>query len=425
MIRFLIKGLLRDRSRLHFPVLTVTVGVFLTVALHAWIKSVTTDIVRTSANFSTGHLRVVTKAYKENQDQFPNDLALVDLDSLMTALQQQFPGMSWRARIHFGGLLDIPDSAGETRSQGPTFGLAVDMLSADSSMELSRLNLRKALVRGHLPAAPGEILLSDEFAGKLALEPGGTATLLGSTMNGGMAIENFVLAGTLRFGLPPMDKAAMIMDLADAQSVLDMHNAGGEILGYFADDLYDDVQATAMAAAFNGRSAGADDEFEPVMLTLRQQNGLAEYLDLAENFSGILVAVFIVAMSIVLWNAGLLGGLRRYGEIGVRLAIGEYSSHIYRSMIAESIVIGVIGSFLGTALGLALIYYIQIHGIDYGSIMKNSSLMISSVIHTRVTAQSYYLGFIPGLLATVLGTMLAGIGIYRRNTAQLFKEFEG
>ncbi len=43
--------------------------------------------------------------------------------------------------------------------------------------------------------------------------------------------------------------------------------------------------------------------------------------------------IFIGAMSIVLWNAGLLGGLRRYGEFGIRLAMGETKPKIYKSLI--------------------------------------------------------------------------------------------
>jgi putative ABC transport system permease protein len=34
------------------------------------------------------------------------------------------------------------------------------------------------------------------------------------------------------------------------------------------------------------------------------------------------------------------------------------------------------------------------------------------------------IGFLPGLLATLLGSALSGVGIYKRKTAQLFKELE-
>jgi len=32
---------------------------------------------------------------------------------------------------------------------------------------------------------------------------------------------------------------------------------------------------------------------------------------------------------------------------------------------------------------------------------------------------------VPGLLATLLGSAISGLGIYRRRTSQLAKEFEG
>jgi putative ABC transport system permease protein len=65
-----------------------------------------------------------------------------------------------------------------------------------------------------------------------------------------------------------------------------------------------------------------------------------------------------------------------------------------------------------------------VHGLDIGSMMENSSMMMPSVMRARMTPQLFYLGFIPGLFAMVLGNMLSGIGIYKRETATLFKELE-
>jgi len=75
--------------------------------------------------------------------------------------------------------------------------------------------------------------------------------------------------------------------------------------------------------------------------------------------SGIIIGVFLVIAMIVLWNMGLMNGLRRYGEIGMRLAIGESKGQVYRSMIMESVIIGFIGTVFGTAMGIGLTYYMQ------------------------------------------------------------------
>jgi len=56
--------------------------------------------------------------------------------------------------------------------------------------------------------------------------------------------------------------------------------------------------------------------------------------------------------------------------------------------------------------------------------MKGASMMIPTEIRARISPVDFYLGFIPGLFSTVIGTMLSGIGIYKRQTARLFKELE-
>ena len=151
---------------------------------------------------------------------------------------------------------------------------------------------------------------------------------------------------------------------------------------------------------------------------------MGELLAMMRLFSGLALVIFIGVMSIVLWNAGLMGSLRRYGEIGVRLAMGETRTHIYRSLILESLMIGALGSVIGTAIGLAASYYLQAHGLNIGFMMKNASLFVSNVMRAKVSPASYGVGFVPGLLATFLGASISGLGIYRRRTSELMKELE-
>jgi len=422
MIKFLLKGVFRDHHRSFFPAITVSIGVALTVLMNCYLTGVFGDMIDINAKFQTGHVKVMTLGYADNITQMPNDYAMVGVDEILSDLHNQYPTMTFIQRIKFGGLLDVADENGETKIQGPTMGTAVDLLS-ENSTELDRLNITKSVIRGELPKKPGEILISDDFAKKLDIEPGQEVTLLSSTMYGSMAIRNFVISGTIRFGVSAMDKSAIMMDITDAQSALNMENATGEILGYFSDNFYDNLRAETMAQDFNTEFSDPNDEFSLTMSELKEQSGLSEYLDYANHFLGILIFVFIFAMSLVLWNSGLLGALRRYGEIGVRLAIGEHKGHIYRSMIVESIGIGIIGSILGTIIGLGFSYWLT-KGIDISAFTQTSSMMMPSVYRAVITNNAYYIGFIPGLFATVIGTMLAGIGIYRRQTASLFKELE-
>ncbi len=423
MIKFLIKGLLRDKSRSLFPVLTVSAGVFLAVFLYSWMQGIFDDFVKVNAQFDSGHVKIMTRAYNKLSDQIPNDLAILGVKDLLKQLQNDEEKMIWVPRIRFGGLLDIPDAYGETRSQGPVMGIAADLLNPESK-ELEILNLKDSVIEGRLPQKEREILISEEFAKKLSVQIGETATLLSSTMYGSMAMYNFKVAGIVRFGMTALDRSTIIADIRDVRTALDMTDGASEILGYSKDMVYAEDVMMKFAKEFNKKFSKEDEEFSPICLSLSEQRGLGDYINLAKSFGGIIVIIFVVAMSIVLWNSGLLNGLRRYGEIGVRLAMGEPKGTLYRRMIYESIAIGLFGSIVGTVLGLAISYYLQYVGWDIGDMLQKSNVLLKNEIRARVTITSYYIGFLPGLFASVLGTMFAGVGIYRRQTAQLFKELE-
>jgi putative ABC transport system permease protein len=422
MLRFYIKGLFRDRSRSLMPALVVAIGVTLVVLMQCWVTGVLGDMIVFNANFATGHVKVMSKAYSDNVNQTPNDLALLGTGDLLENLKHEYPGMEWVERIQFGGLVDAPDAYGETKAQGPGGGMAVDLLSPDSK-EADRLNLQKSMVRGRMIESLDEVILSDEFATKLGVEPGDKVTLISTTMYGAMSITNFTVCGTIKFGATALDRGGLVADINSIRLALDMQDATGEILGYLQGEDYDDLQAAAMASSFNGKYNDPEDEFSPVMLSLREQGTMTMFLDMMEYFRGIIISIFMIAMAIVLWNSGLLGGLRRYGEMGLRIAIGEEKRHIYRSLITESVFIGVAGSILGTAFGLFFASLLT-RGIDIGGMMGNSTMMMQSVMKAKITTDAYYIGFIPGVLATAIGTALAGIGIFKRKTAQLFKELQ-
>ncbi|MCK5441922.1 MAG: FtsX-like permease family protein [Maribacter sp.] len=423
MIKFLLKGVLGDKNRSLLPIIIISIGVALTVLLSGYIRGAMGDIINQNARFDTGHVKIMTRAYAENKSQIPNDLAFLGVDSLINELRISHSNMTWVKRIRFGGIIDIPDDKGETKGQGPASGMAIELFNTNSG-EIQRMNILSSLVQGTLPKQAGEALIGQEFVDKLGLKIGDKVTYFGSTMNGSMAFKNFTITGSVRFGTPALDKGAIIIDISDAQTMLDMEDGAGEILGFESDEIYDDEKALALTKMFNTKFANNTDEFAPVMLRLKDQNNLAGYLDYVDVYSAMFVTIFVIVMSIVLWNTGLLGGLRRYQEFGIRLALGESKGHIYRTLIYEATLIGIIGSIVGTAIGLGGTYYLQLVGIDIGKYLENATMLMPSVIRAQVTPELFYIGFIPGLFAMVFGTMLSGIGIYKRQTAALFKELE-
>ena len=423
MIKFIIKGILRDKSKSLIPIAVISVGVMVTVMMSGFLNGIFSDVINQNAKLDTGHVKIMTKPYSENKEQLPNDLALLEINELIDSLNYNYPDLIWTPRIKFGGIMDVPDALGNTKSQGPGMGLAMSLQNKESG-ELQRLQLKKSLKKGRLPERSGEVVLSDDYAAKLNILPGEKITFFGTTMEGSMVFQSFEMTGTVKFGSPLMDKGTFIIDIIDAQNMLDMENGTGELLGYFKDNKYDDQKALVVSENFNAKFQESEDEYAPVMVTLKDQNGLRESLDMGDAFSGIFIFIFILAMSLVLWNTGLIGGLRRYNEFGIRLALGESKNNVFKLLLIEASVIGSIGSTIGTILGLIFCYYLQEVGIDISDDTANSTIIMPSVMRAYITPNLFFIGFIPGLFSMLFGTALAGRGIYKRETARLFKELE-
>ena len=483
MIRFLAKGLVRDRSRSIFPLLAIIITVTLVIFGIGFMEGAMNNFLQSTAVISSGHVKVVTKAYKKESNQLPNDLALFDTKDIIQTLSQMYPDYFWTPRITFGGLLDVPDKNGETKEQAPVFALGIDFFS-EKSRQVEIWELEKCLISGRLPKDRDDALVSTKLAKQLGIGSGSSITLIGSTMDNAFTTYNFNVVGTFNLYKGQTDRQMMLVDISGARQALDMEDAASEILGYHNSLYYHDEEAVTIRKHFNitysdsiaqilrneeskdilsymngwneintieksklpqQRSNALFDNqmydnseewgelsvedpsiYTPTMVALRDGSQLATMVDFSNVAMGVMAGIFLVIVMIVLWNMGLMNGLRRYGEIGLRLAIGESKGQVYRSMVNEAVLIGFVGTLIGTIFGISLTYYVQEFGIDYSEAINqlSTTMVMPNVFYAKVTPELYYIGFIPGVLATVLGTMLAGLAIYKREMSQLFKELE-
>tara|TARA_B100000287_G_scaffold154481_2_gene145820 strand:+ start:994 stop:2277 length:1284 start_codon:yes stop_codon:yes gene_type:complete len=424
---FLIKGLLRDRSRSLFPVIIITITVTIVIFAIGFMKGSMNSVFQSTAVIISGHEKVVTRAYKEESQMLPNDLALLNVDQIISNLDKEYPDHFWSPRITFGGILDMPDKNGETKDQGPVYALGIDLLKTGSRI-IEIWELDKNLVNGRLPKTFNEALIGQKLANKLNITVGDTATYIGTTMHNAFTTYNFTIVGTFDLQKGQADSQMMLVDISGARKALDMENAASEILGFTHSLFYDDDKAVSLRSNYNENYSDSSDIFSPVMMALRDSSQqMGDMVEFVDAFLMIIGTIFLIIVMVVLWNMGLMNGLRRYGEIGLRLAMGESKGVVYRSMIVEAVIIGLTGTMIGTGLGLSIVYYVQENGIDYSEVvatMSTASMVMPNVFYAKITPDLYYIGFIPGLIATVLGTMLAGIAIYKREMAQLFKELE-
>lgn len=431
MIQWLFLGILRDKTRSLFPFLVVTVGVALMITLLGFMDGIFMGVIDITANLDTGHLRLTNKPFYDEEHLNPLDRALAGEKETLTWLQKNAPSeIQWSPRIRWTAIMDVPNEQGETRSQTPVVGMGIDLFSAESP-EARRLQLEKSVVSGKVPAKSGEMLVGYLLAETLHVKPGDTVTLIGQSFDGGMATGNYVISGFVRFGVFAMDKKMALIDLADAQRTFYMEDMVTDWLGFLPahvsyedyDNLKEQLQLRLDDLILHPPRAWAKDD-APLFLSIMDQRGIGDVKRKFMAIREVILWIFLLLMVLVLWNAGLLNGIHRYGEMGLRLAMGETHRGLIFSLIIEAFIVGVLGSIAGSMIGGGLVYYLQEVGVNMGDAFAKTGVIVSDVVRGRLGLISFVYAIVPGMTASVFGTFIASLAIFKRSEANLFRELE-
>ena len=429
MIRWVFQGILRDKTRSLFPFLVVTLGVAMMIALLGFMEGVIMDMLDTTAHLDTGHLRFVNKAFYEEEHLIPMDRALAAQKETRQWLEfHSPPEVEWVPRIRWGAIMDIPDEKGNTLKQTPVIGMAIDLFSP-SSGEREHLKLKQAMVAGRMPEQPKEILLGYLLADLLDAELGKLVTLIGQSFDGGLATDNYLVVGFVRFGVFAMDKKMALINFKSAQDTFYMEDMATDWLGFFPPEvdfteypiIRDDLEKKLEDWEFPKDWAKDD---QPIIKTILEQRGIGDITAKFIVVKGFIVGIFTFLMALVLWNAGLLNGIHRQGEMGLRLALGESHLRLVASLVTESFLIGAIGSIAGCMFGGAFVYYLQEVGVNMGDSLAQTGLMLSDVARARMSFPGFVQGVVLGITANVLGTIASSSTVFKKSEAELFREME-
>jgi putative ABC transport system permease protein len=431
MITFLLRGVLRDKSRFLFPFTVVTIGVALVVSLVGFMEGVFMGMIDMTANLDAGHLRLVNKPFYEEEHLRPLDRSLAGQEETREWLKKNSPEqVEWFPRIRWGAILDVPDENGETLSQTPVVGMALE-LKTKNSTELKRMKMAESLVSGRLPESPNEMLMGDQLAETLGVGLGQSVTVLGQSFDGGMVADNYKIIGLVKFGVSAMDKKMVLIDLSDAQNSFYMEDMITDWLGFlppqYSLEEYEEVKRVMQEPlkhwiASPPESWAKDDE--PLLLTVRDQQNIGAIADKFNVIQGFVVGIFTFLMILVLWNAGILSGIHRYGEMGLRLAFGEPHWKLILTLGIEGLMVGILGAAAGSIFGGTFTYFLQEVGLNMGDSFAQTGMMINDVVRARLTVGGFVQAILPGIFASVAGTLVASLAIFQRSEANLFRELE-
>jgi len=209
---------------------------------------------------------------------------------------------------------------------------------------------------GRAPDAAGEIVIDAASAGSTGYELGDRVPVL--TQEGA---QDFELVGVSKFGTSdsPGGASYVFFGEAEAQELL------GEVgrfdsISMVADEgvgeqqLADDVQA-ALDSSGSAEGAGGDVEvLTGTAVTEETQSDLRSQLSFVTSFFLAFAVLAVVVGSFVIYNSFSIIVAQRTREMALLRAIGASRAQVRRAILAEAVVVGLLGSAAGFVLGLGV-----------------------------------------------------------------------
>jgi putative ABC transport system permease protein len=345
-----VRNLGRHRRRTALSITVLALGVLSLVTMRGLLNGIQTVNRSMFVDATYGALQVHKAGYFERIDASPLALDFDDTEALRARLRA-VPGVkALSPRIHFAGMLSLPDE-GETPGQVTHLMLT----AVDPALERQALRRRDEWVTvWPTSASAPELIIDRQLAAALGLSqptaadvpserwPAVLAPDKDEALNG-VALK---VRGHLGSGLPG-DRRVGLVTLGAAQELLRMP---GRVTEYaLAVEDLDDLEATLHQV-----QAAVGPEYE-----VHRWDALMPMLNDVQRgqdaFGHVLSFIVIGVVLLVVANALLMTVMDRVREIGTLLAIGMRRRAVVGLFVAEAAVLGSAAGAIGVTLGYAAV----------------------------------------------------------------------
>lgn len=339
-IRLALRSITRNRRRSLMTLLVIVFGA-VGLILFGGYKAITFRGLRESTiRGRIGHLQIYGPGYLTKEAQRPLEHALTDAAAIRRIVERDPRVKLTAAQISLNGLV----SNGE---KSETFLATAVEPERDAQFSAQKLVSGTDLPRDE----PDTVLLGRGLAASMHAKPGDWVTLMSMTTAGSLNAIDVRVAGVFMTGVKEYDERAVKMPIAAAQQLLQTTKVEKLLVL-----LHETSDTEAVHASLARDLAKYRVEF-------REWQQLASfYHQVVALYNGIFGFLGIVVFCVVIFsvaNTVTMSVLERTREIGTLMAIGTSRGRIWRSFLAEGVVLGLLGGTCGLAAGALLAYAIN------------------------------------------------------------------
>jgi putative ABC transport system permease protein len=389
MLRLAFRNALRNKRRSLFTIASLMLGTTLFVAAKSFVDGIEKTLVSTTVDAEHSHLRVVTKAYLVDEDYKPLDIPFPEATAVAAGLGKEFPGSKILMRTLFSAQL------GDGVRTLSARGLVVDPVAYADMFRVGTLSPPADPIAATRPYCWVGIDLADSFGWKV----GDRIFIKAKTRTGSInAQDGVVIAGLIASGSTLTDNFSVLVPKQWANAFLNIDETfATEVFARFQDS--DDAERAEAFVAASWATLDAETWRENTQF-IRDINDLRR-----KNFY-LVVGIILIIGALSVANTCLMAGFERTKEVGTLLALGYPKGSVRTLFILETLIIGVVGAFLGVLVGALASYHFSIHPIELSHMNDaEGGMPMPSLLYFELSPLAVVVGFIIGLVVALVASV--------------------
>jgi len=392
MWKLALRNVLRHKARTGMTLLAIIAGVVGLILSGGFVHDIFTQLGEVLIHSQSGHLQVARTGYFERGARSPEKYLLMDAEPLRKKIMENPAVEDVLGRLYFAGLLN------NGRSDLPIIGEGVEP-DREATLGSGMVITAGQRLRG---TDEHGMMVGHGLAHALKLVPGNWVTLVINTPEGALNSLEFQVVGTFQTFSKDYDAHAVRIPLVAARDLLATTGINTLVVS-----LKQTRDTEPIAASLE--KAFSRSELE-VNTWLKLNDFYAKTVKMYDVQFGVLRIIILLMVLLSVVNSVNMSVFERVGEFGTMMALGNRSSRVIELIIAENVIIGLVGAASGVILGMALALVISAIGIPMPP-PPNADL--TYIAHIRIVPSVVAGAFAVGLIATVMAACLPALRVRR------------
>ncbi|MCB1896009.1 MAG: ABC transporter permease [Rhodocyclaceae bacterium] len=392
IFRLALRNIFRQKLRTAITLSAIMFGVTGLILSSGFIQDIFVQLGEAIIHSQTGHIQVFKQDFLEKGSRKPEQF-VIDRAGARVAQLQSVDGIELvAARLDFAGLLN-----------NGRRDLAVIGEGIEPDKE-KRIGSYMMITEGRALADEDVfgILLGQGVAANLGLRPGDFVTILANTADGTLNSLELEVIGIFQSFSKDYDARAVRIPLTAAQELLATNGANLIVMT---------LTETPLTGAAQAR---VDDALAGSGLESKNWRELSDFYDktvqLYDRQFGILQWIILVMVLLSVVNSVNMSAFERQAEFGTLLALGNRPREVFMILLAENLMLGLIGASAGVLLGVALAALISGIGIPMPP-PPNANVGYTALI--RIVPSALLTAWLVGFSATVIAVLFPARRIAR------------